>query len=846
MAISGNKTRTGFSGISIWALSLGCIIGWGSVVMPGTVFIPNAGPLGTVLGIILASVMAVVVCRNYSWMVRKFPDVRGSYVYTRNILGEDHGFLVTWSLLLAYLSLLWANAYNFVVLTRGIFGDVFMNVHLYKIAGYDVYLDGVLFTIIINAFFVAVSTFARRFANVLRVVMAVTLFASVAILFVGVVTQVDFSEIGPSFTDKEPVFVQIMNVAVFAPFLFKGFESVTHTVGQTRFPANKIFWYSGIAILAGMIVYVFLALTAVSGMPNRYTVWTRYMDSLPRLTGLESIPVFFNAHRLMGDFGLVLVTVAAFCALATGVLGFHRATARVIAIMSNSGLLPKSLGTTNKDGELVNASIAIFALSIPIFFLGRTVIGWNADVSSFAAAIVYAYISVCAIRTAGGNRGVKASGIAGCVMMLMVFAFLLIPNIFAKNLISRESYILLTAWSLFGMVYYWFVFWRDKEHRFGKSTVMWLVMVGILFFATLMWSQRTLLDELVKVYDSGEIPAILVWDNVMQFLVILAAIIFLFSLFTIMMKRQRDLYTKYLRSEQHKKSVINENEVLTRYSTQLKLQKEEIEMQKARIQKQRDEIQSSIHYAYHIQHSLLTPDTVVNDIFPDSFLLYKPRNVVSGDFYWMDKFGDYKVCVVGDCTGHGVPGGFMSMLGITNLNYIVGRVLDPDRILNKLREAIVTGLRQRDDEPLDAIPPTQQDRSRDGMDCAVYVINEKDKTLTFAGANNPLVLIRDNEIIVHKADKMPVGIYVKMEPFTSTEIQLQKGDCLYTFSDGYQDQLNHITKKKFLSRHLRELLLEIHELPMDQQKVILEQTFDDWRGPEEKQVDDVVIFGVRI
>ena len=99
---------------------------------------------------------------------------------------------------------------------------------------------------------------------------------------------------------------------------------------------------------------------------------------------------------------------------------------------------------------------------------------------------------------------------------------------------------------------------------------------------------------------------------------------------------------------------------------------------------------------------------------------------------------------------------------------------------------------------------------------------------------------------VYKADKMPVGIYVRLDPFTCTEIQLQKGDCIYTFSDGFQDQLNCVTKKKFLSRHLRELLLEIHELPMDQQKVILEHTFEDWRGPEEKQVDDVVIFGIRI
>ena len=845
MSIEYSKNNGTFNGVSIWALAFGCIIGWGSVVLPGTVFIPNAGPLGTVLGIILAAFMSFVICRNYSCMVHQFPNSKGSYIYTTKILGEDHGFLVIWSLLLAYISLLWANAYNFTVLIRAIFGEAFMKGYLYNIAGYDVYLAGVCFAIAIKVTFVLISTFACRIANVMRIIFALALFFSVLILFVGVITKVDFNTFSPAFSNREPIFIQIMNVAVFAPFLFMGFEAVTHTVGETTFPVKRIFVYSCVAILAGMMVYIFLALTAVAETPDRYSSWVEYMDDLKNLHGIESIPVFFNAQKLFGTFGLVLICVAAFSALSTGVLGFHRTTAKVLAIMSEAELMPKALAKKNKSGVLVNANLSILAISIPVFFLGRTIIGWNVDVSSFAAAIVYAYISVCTLKTAGDNKLIKLGGISGCIFMLMVFIFLLIPNVFAKKLIAKESFMLLTAWSLIGMGYYWFIFWKDKNRRFGKSTIMWLVMVGILFFSTVMWSQRTLIEELSDAF-SGDIPNILILDNIVQFVVILIAIIFLFSLFTIMINREKDLNTKYERSELHKQNVISENIILTEYSTQLQLQKQEIEQQKERIQKQKDEIQSSINYAYNIQHSLLTPESVIDEIFPDNFLLYKPRNVVSGDFYWVDQFGDYKICVVGDCTGHGVPGGFMPMLGITNLNYIVGRVLDPDRILNKLREAIITGLRQRDDEPLDTVPPTQQNRSRDGLDCAIYVINERDLTLSYAGANNPLIIIRNNEIMVYKADKMPVGIYVRTEPFKSTEIQLQKGDCLYTFSDGFQDQLNFVTKKKFLSRHLRELLLDIHDLPMEQQKEILNKTFEDWRGPKEKQVDDVVIFGVRI
>ena len=280
----------------------------------------------------------------------------------------------------------------------------------------------------------------------------------------------------------------------------------------------------------------------------------------------------------------------------------------------------------------------------------------------------------------------------------------------------------------------------------------------------------------------------------------------------------------------------------------------QLEQQKDEIEKQKDEIQASINYARRIQRALLTPDETIDAIFPDHFLLYKPRNIVSGDYYWIGQFGDNKVCIVADCTGHGVPGGFMSMLGMTNLNYIVGQELRPDEILNKLRKAIITSLRQKDEsiitqmaEKGDApIVTEKKDRSQDGMDVAMYVINEKEMTLSFAGANNPLVLIRDGEVQVIKASKMPVGIYAKLDPFERVDMELKKGDCLYTFSDGFQDQFGHETGRKFMSKHLREVLLANHQKPMAEQKEILNKTYEDWRGPADLQTDDVVLMGVRI
>ncbi|MBO4603404.1 MAG: SpoIIE family protein phosphatase [Salinivirgaceae bacterium] len=292
------------------------------------------------------------------------------------------------------------------------------------------------------------------------------------------------------------------------------------------------------------------------------------------------------------------------------------------------------------------------------------------------------------------------------------------------------------------------------------------------------------------------------------------------------------------------------NSELARKNIELAEQKEEIMTQRDTIKEQSDEIQASINYARRIQRSLLTPEETITRIFPEHFLLYKPRNIVSGDYYWVGQYGDNKVCIVADCTGHGVPGGFMSVLGMTNLNWIVGQNVSPDMILNRLREAIIVNLRQSDDAPTalqdDGEPDSSIDRSCDGMDVAVYVVNEKQMTLTFAGANNPLVLIRDSEIQLLKANKMPVGIYARMNPFENTTIELQKGDCIYTFSDGYQDQFNSDNEHKFTGRRLRELLLEIHQRPMSEQKEILNREYEQWRGPSENQTDDVVIMGVRI
>lgn len=271
-------------------------------------------------------------------------------------------------------------------------------------------------------------------------------------------------------------------------------------------------------------------------------------------------------------------------------------------------------------------------------------------------------------------------------------------------------------------------------------------------------------------------------------------------------------------------------------------QKDEIEKQRDIAAAQRDQIAyqkkhitDSIVYAKRIQTALLPSLELFSDKL-EHFVLYKPLAIVSGDFYWVSTKVNLQVIIAADCTGHGVPGAFMSMLGVSLLNEIVNgkQIIMPDQIIGELRTGIINSLKQVVDE----------DTVKDGMDIAVCVVDFNENLLWYAGANNPLYLIRGSELIHYRADKMPVAIHYKMQPFTLHKVELQKGDAFYIFSDGYADQFGGPKEKKFMSMKLKETLVEIAGQPMLSQGERLNEIFEAWRG-DNPQVDDVTLIGVR-
>jgi PAS domain S-box-containing protein len=327
-------------------------------------------------------------------------------------------------------------------------------------------------------------------------------------------------------------------------------------------------------------------------------------------------------------------------------------------------------------------------------------------------------------------------------------------------------------------------------------------------------------------------------------------------------KNQKNILLKNKELQQHKEEILSFNELLTSQQKQilkaneiLEIQKKEILDQKNELVAQRDivtenrdkiarqnkEITDSIEYAKRIQEALFSSDKNLN--LKDYFVFFKPKDIVSGDFFWMKRFLNYTLIAVGDCTGHGVPGAFMSMLGITLLNEISNKYfrklskiqIQANYFLNDLRENIIKVLHQ-----------DKTSSSKDGMDIAFCILDNDTKIVQYSGAYNPLLIIRNGQIIEIKADKMPIGIHLgKMPDFTNKEAQLFENDKIYMFTDGVIDQFGGLQKRKFLKNRFLELLLQIEQRLMDEQRYLLDQVMVFWRQ-DEKQTDDMLIVGIQI
>ncbi|MBR1635284.1 MAG: amino acid permease [Lachnospiraceae bacterium] len=572
------------SPISVWALAFGCSVGWGSFVMPGTTFLPLAGPLGTALGIAIGAVVMLIIGMNYHFLMNRIPKSGGILSYTIEAFGYDHGFLSSWFLVLVYVAIIWANATALVLVGRNLLGSLFQFGFHYRLFGYDIFLGETLVTIAAILIFGMLCIFGKKLAAWAQTVLAVMLFAGVLIAFFSVWSahQSGGFTMEPLFAaNGMPQISQVIGIVVLAPWAYVGFESVSHSAEEIRFSAKKTLPLMAAALLAGAIAYTLLSEIAAAIQPVGYGSWRAYIADLPHLDGMKGLPVFFATHEAMGLAGLLMLGVTLLSAVITGLIGNFIAASRLLYAMGEEGILPKWFCGRNEAGAPKNALLFLMAISLPIPFLGRTAIGWIVDVTTVGAAIAYGYTSADAYAIAKREKDTKAQW-AGLIGLACSVFFFLYFMAFAAGAMATESYLILAVWSILGFVYFRYVFEKDTERRFGKSMIVWIGLLFLIFFTSLLWVRQATNDMTERVItniseyyeehnpvsDPPTIAAteryleeqmeeanhLLVRNSIIQMGLIVATLAIMFSLYSMIVRREEEAELEKAAAEESSKA----------------------------------------------------------------------------------------------------------------------------------------------------------------------------------------------------------------------------------------------------------------------------------------------------
>ena len=484
------------SPLAIWALAFGCSVGWGAFVMPGTTFLPIAGPLGTVIGIAAGALVMLVIGVNYHYLMNRYPDAGGTFSYAKQVFGYDHGFLSAWFLGLVYLAIIWANATAIPLIFRSLLGDLLRFGFHYVIAGYDVYMGEILLSLVAILVFGFVCLRGNRWSSRVQIITALLLFMCVVVAFAGVFLKQDEADIPglrPLFSPEHPAGLGCLFIVFLAPWAYAGFESVSHSAEEFRFSHKRSLAILATALGTAALAYILLALIAAAHQPEEAHGWVTYLRSLDSYGGAEGNPVFYGGYAAMGRLGLIVLGIAAACGIITGLLGNMTAASRLICAMARDEVLPATMGRLNKHGVPRNAILFLILVSLPIPFLGRSAISWIIDVNTIGVTIAYAYTSGAALKEAVREKKTSVEIMGGLGLLISVFFLLyfLIPDLSAVSALGTESYLILMSWCLLGFIVFNFLFNRDRAQRMGRSTAVWIVLLLLIFATSMIWILRS-------------------------------------------------------------------------------------------------------------------------------------------------------------------------------------------------------------------------------------------------------------------------------------------------------------------------------------------------------------------
>ena len=480
-----------------WAFSIGTSIGWGSLVVTSSSYLSQAGPLGSVLGTVIGTLVMLLICRNYTYMMRCYPEAGGAYIFTREVFGYDQAFLTSWFLAMTYLAVLWANATSLPLFARIFLGGMFRVGKLYTIFGYEVYLGEALLSmgaLLIIGFLCAKS---RKAAEIIMIILAVIFTVGITVAFIGAIAGGGGSSMKPAYIPDESVISQIIKIAVITPWAFIGFESISHSAEEFRFGSDRTHRLLVTAVLSTAALYIMVTLLSVTAYPPEYDSWLSYIRDLGNLEGLKALPAFYAADHYLGSAGVMILMLSLLALVITSFIGNMTALSRLFYAMGRDRVLPPVFAKKDRRGNPSAAVYLVVGLSILIPFVGRTAIGWIVDVTTIGATLIYGLVSAATASMAHdmGDRREVITGRAGLIVMIALGAYYLFPNLVARGSLATETYFLFIVWSVLGFIFFRNILRRDKDRRFGSSVIVWVVLLALVLFIALIWMRQSMIDS---------------------------------------------------------------------------------------------------------------------------------------------------------------------------------------------------------------------------------------------------------------------------------------------------------------------------------------------------------------
>ncbi len=500
-----NQMQPYLSPLSVCALSIGSAIGWGSLVVTSRTYLSQAGPLGSIFGLLIGLAIMLMIASHYHYLANRYPGTGGLYNYIKHVFGYDRAFLAAWFLFLVYISIFWANATSVPMFARYFLHNVFSFGYLYTIFGYEVYLGEALVTLAV-ILLVALLCIRSKKATARTATGLVMLFtAGIVICFAAAVAG--HGSIGmssePAFVPDKNAFRQVLRIAFISPWAFIGFESISHSTAEYRFRHGRMFRILMISLIVTTALYIFVILLSISAYPDSCTGWLDYISRLDEFEGIEGLPAFYAAHYYLGDAGVYILMVSLLALVLTSLIGMMRTVSRLCYAASQDGILSERCGRLNRKQVPANAILLTVLVSLPIPFLGRTAIGWIVDTTTIGATIIYAFASAAVFKSAKeecSKRNRLLSGISLCVLAVFL-VFLLFPGIFSDHTIETETYALMTCWSVLGLFFFNRVIRKDHARKFGKAIIVWIALLVFIVMIAMTWMERIKEDRENAIVD---------------------------------------------------------------------------------------------------------------------------------------------------------------------------------------------------------------------------------------------------------------------------------------------------------------------------------------------------------